>query len=65
MSSLPNYKVEEHRLTKKVKRWFTPQGCYVESRKTLFVDSLVIYEEVTMSSRVDVIDHLLEDGLIK
>jgi len=65
MPSLPNYEVSEHRLTKKVKRWFTHQGCYVESQRSLFLDSQTILEEVTVSTRVDLIAHLLEDGLIK
>jgi hypothetical protein len=63
--SLPNYEVSEHRLTKKVKRWFTVQGCYVESQRSLFLDSQIIHEEVTVSTKVDLIEQLLEDGLIK
>ena len=65
MNSLPNYEVSEHRLTKKVKRWFTSQGCYVESRRMLFLDTRVILEEVTLATRVDVLGPLMEDGLIK
>ena len=63
--SLPNYEVSEHRLTKKVKRWFTPQGCYVESRRSLFLDAQVILEEIVVSTRVDLIEDLVEAGLIK
>ena len=63
--SLPNYEVSEHRLTKKVKRCFTSQGCYVESRRSLFLDTHVILEEVIVSTKVDLIDDLMEAGLIK
>ena len=65
MPSLPNYSVVEHRLTKKVKRWLTPQGCYVESQRSLYVDTFVIHEDVVLSSKVDLISAIREDGLIK
>lgn len=53
ISSLPDYEVKEHRLTKQVRRLVSERGCVIEYRKHLYMDTLVIQEDIILSCPVD------------
>lgn len=52
-SSPHNYEVREHRLTKQVRRVLTDRGCMVEYRKHLYMDTMIVQEDITLSCVVD------------